>query len=1537
MVQLPSGLTALSVTDVGLYHTTDPLLSNLPLLIFHGASTTTNATLSSSRIQIHVLSAAGFTSYPRLTVSPNSPLYDVVNALPREWQGDEVCRGLAFGLMKYFEEMPPAVKTALIVQSSNTRGRRPGSVPTLFGRQHAANLASSLVKVDNVAEVIADLEAGIQSQALSHVDVDLVLPPGSITSLPDVQAEDIDDEAADSTHLQYGPYAPLVRQFGEPAFIPTSKLRRAPSKPTSLNRSKSFLKNQKMSLRREMGELVDTEERYVIKVHELVNNIADEFRAKARKKAVGSASPTEKDLQKLFPPSLDKILQVNKGFLAAIQKCMDESEEEAMQDLENDQPTFSRPRYGGTGRPKDPTGATGFAKVLLEWFPQFADCYQDYIRASQEFPQIISTYARQQSSFSQRVQQTGEQKLRSSIIEPVQRLPRYSLFIDNIVNYLPLTHPALQSMLKARDIITSICSLDSPDADNSQTVKRLKLLVDKWPTCVFKGRIISAVDFVELSPPYHAIANTLTNTPGVLLLFADTLIVCQKAGGSNISARGVMAEVDKPSTASMVASIAGAGEPRPPPELHLVSYHTLSDIRFTEGQDGRVAWMTLSATLGKQANALPTRRAFLLQGSYDGKASKWTDEFTKARVEGRFAEKERESDKWSLRNVNSKETGLNIYAAVFEEGIDTLVEGRKEPAPIRIVVDHERGTKGAPVGHYGVETVVNVTVIQGKTSAPYHLKFEGLNDLDFNDLANDTSFMSVFAKRVETLLQIHYSPKNPALTTSFILCYSSILSSLSLQVDNDKAKYYRSPSPVKMLSSFLTGGGSSSSDPPKHKRTPTLGSIPSFTAPSLSRSSSKKEMDSVVTSTNSSFKASFDESTTANPLVKLEETFTGYIIALQSRKGNIIGRILRNRAGADELSVNALYNKFIENPFDARASFEATIDVLFSAFEKFTRMAWKDQMGPVISVQTLQALQEKASKLFPGDFADYIKLLFGDMAPQNRRAFVAIIKLLADLLEGCGNDGDRGALTASFAELLVPDNNPHSYINLLDRLVDDADRLFEDLGVGASNGYNTPMDGSMTSRTQGSVTSNTSLRKRFGLDSLLRQNSKREDDSKPSMWRTLSKTGRSTATGEQMDGSISKGRLHRSRSIESDSRLGTPKRPGSRDRPTVLGAFDDQRPNSSHTPSRLSTIGQSPPPAPDAVEKSLKKKRRSSLSDLKALLANATLDSPSTPLSTRRANQLAQPAQASPRTPSPTKLPSRALAFNVSPKQKENANTRVSPARNVGNLTERPHNVQSGDTVTIKDLWSVPSKSPPKAAANLASNIPTLKGSPRPLSLALPLAPAPVFGTPAFSEITSPRKDAGPTNIPSPTKSPQKLRLQSPQKLRERLQSEAKAIGEAEAGLQSELAKIGAEMAKLSGSPVRGTPSTSSGSELRRISESVRALESRIPVLMKDLEGRNAAVQKELDRGLVVAEEKAKGLDQLYREVSAENEILYERFNGELGRIVKALKGKGREEREELVKKVKESSEEAAVVRKENARLKREVVGLKALVKGSAL
>ncbi len=55
--------------------------------------------------------------------------------------------------------------------------------------------------------------------------------------------------------------------------------------------------------------------------------------------------------------------------------------------------------------------------------------------------------------------------------------------------------------------------------------------------------------------------------------------------------------------------------------------------------------------------------------------------------------------------------------------------------------------------------------------------------------------------------------------------------------------------------------------------------------------------------------------------------------------------------------------------------------------------------------------------------------------------FAPHLLISISLLDASGNDGDRGALTATFAELLVREGNPHEYITLLDRLVDDSDRL----------------------------------------------------------------------------------------------------------------------------------------------------------------------------------------------------------------------------------------------------------------------------------------------------------------------------------------------------------------------------------------------------------------------------------------------------------------------------------------------------------------
>src|SRR2546421_2870905 len=239
MACISTPIPALDAENLTLFHTTDPQLSNAPVLIFYGPSTTGNSTRNSSRIEVHIFSVAGFQSYPCVTVSPNSHLYSAVNCLPQEKQGDEVCRGLAFSLLKYFSELPDAVKAALKMSSGLARPKGVGIAPTLFDALHASNIADRLVKVENQGDVVKSLESALTEHYISHVDVDVVLPPDTITSLPEEPAEEDDagDDMQEDPSLKcYGEYAPLVKLFGPTVFVPTSKLRRAPSKPTTLNR-----------------------------------------------------------------------------------------------------------------------------------------------------------------------------------------------------------------------------------------------------------------------------------------------------------------------------------------------------------------------------------------------------------------------------------------------------------------------------------------------------------------------------------------------------------------------------------------------------------------------------------------------------------------------------------------------------------------------------------------------------------------------------------------------------------------------------------------------------------------------------------------------------------------------------------------------------------------------------------------------------------------------------------------------------------------------------------------------------------------------------------------------------------------------------------------------------------------------------------------------------------------------------------------------------------------------------------------------------
>lgn len=237
------------------------------------------------------------------------------------------------------------------------------------------------------------------------------------------------------------------------------------------------------------------------------------------------------------------------------------------------------------------------------------------------------------------------------------------------------------------------------------------------------------------------------------------------------------------------------------------------------------------------------------------------------------------------------------------------------------------------------------------------------------------------------LLRIQNQIQNPLLTSAFISYHQKILQALPLRAGIEEPHYrsYRPVSPVKMLSNFL--GGSSTRDvsslPKPRTALPVMKAIPSIPPPNSMPARNATRLNTYQSQNDSkvTLVPPGDSAAQKDPLHSLEETFTTYIVALRSRSGNVVGRVLRGRSGADERLVNELYNilrmsnslssrlelfadySLVEDPSRVQAAAEVSVDVLFVAFEKFLNNAWTASMGPILAARTLRDIQSRSGWL----------------------------------------------------------------------------------------------------------------------------------------------------------------------------------------------------------------------------------------------------------------------------------------------------------------------------------------------------------------------------------------------------------------------------------------------------------------------------------------------------------------------------------------------------------------------------------------------
>ncbi|CAK3930818.1 related to Rho guanyl nucleotide exchange factor [Lecanosticta acicola] len=1555
MAVVVPGPPALSA-ELALFHTTDPLLGNSPVLVFHGPASTIGAT--SSRIQVHVFTPAGIGSYSRLSVSPNSPFYSAVSNLPREEQGDEICRGLAFGLKKYFSELPQGVRNTW---TQHVKTPSPGA---LFGDDHIAILATRMARIENIDDVVGDIAEAFCEQRLSWTDVDVVLPPGAIRDCPlSPGSEDVDDEQSLKQH--YGPYAGLIASFGDVAFLPTSRMRRAPSKATAIGRSASFARHQKENVRKEMSELLATEESYVGRLGEL-QGLSGSIGADLKEKY-------QEQLEEVFSPAIEQILDINRNFLGDLRSVIQSTEAAAEEDIEASEDVDTT-TVGSPEPTSDLQGVIALAKSLCEWFPRFADGYKEYLGAHAEASQTLRTLLRNGDSLAVELQEVSEQKMTSLLIEPVQRLPRYNLYIDSISKQLPARHPALKPLLKARDIITDICA-ENQDSEASAVVERLRSRTLGWPTDIsVTGRLITAADYVELMPPLSL--EGCDAARGILLVFTDGIILVEKTGSCKTTARSLLTELESGSlpTRSVESLSDTAGD------LQFIRRLQLDAVQCTESHDGQALQILTFFEMAMGAIAarepiLDSCQSFRLENVYDGRASRLVEEISKARIESRFSEAERESTIWEFRATDPASDSLGLFCAIFDDTEQNYKASRNGHAEVRILVDPERHPENPLVGQDGLRTIVSV---EPGRDGNWRVSLNTVDGHIGREHVETEDLVPAVRRKLATLAGTRLAMEKPSMTACMLERNLEILQSIGLQVApkegddgipqlNARERLHRPKSPKKLLSSFLSSVGPGA-EPPNVLRKESRELMAFSTQSSLSRlpttapgkPSSRESRPDSVDAASTSF-SSVSSEPLAAPIKKLEETFAAYILALQARKGNIVGKNLKMRLTADEALVNEVYNGLIEDPNMMVLAAQAPLDVLFASFEKFLNEAWKDNIGQILPLNVLQDISLKAESLFPRDFDEYFKAALGRLAPQNQRAFRSIIRLLAELLDGTGNDGDRGTLTACFAEVLITATNPHDYIALLDRFVDDTDTYFGEPveetrhAAGSINTHKRAR-----SVNSSSLTSNTSsLRRKFGFSTLSRENSKSEQESKvASVWRTLSKTSRTDASPH---GSISRATLGRSQSIDDGRHLGT--RPLSQDSTKAREhQFTETpsmpalgRPPSSHNLS-LSTIGEHPSFIPTGPPR---KKRRSSLSDLRSLETTPkreplSAQSPgrppllhskteekelprspptSTPTTKSTSAKYGTP-QASPRSRLPSSFrrdmspgPSRAISPGPN---RSLANSELPRPKTSGGLVEEV-------VITTRPTSNIPSLVPRASSPTKAPSTPGRTG----------LSERPGAGnivkklSPQADKITRRRSKtdsvANPL-APPPLTPHRKLRMQSPQKLRERLQNEQSSITAASNALQDELSKIGDELTSTSSlrSPMRGSRTvaarnTFSPPSSMDLAQRVLKMEGQLPKQVEELNARINTIQSDLSTSLNVSETKCKKLDELYREANAENEALYARFNDELSRVMKAVRGG--EGVEEMKKKLRESQEEAAKLRRETNRLKRENVGLRAQLK----
>ncbi|KAI0082531.1 hypothetical protein K474DRAFT_1655326 [Panus rudis PR-1116 ss-1] len=284
-----------------------------------------------------------------------------------------------------------------------------------------------------------------------------------------------------------------------------------------------------------INEFVQTERTYVKRLRTLKHDYADPLRTFSRSKDTAIIPPYE---AKTLFGNIDSLVPVNEAFLEDLEKMI---------------------------APDGPQTVGGIGDVVLKHFKQLRgfENYKQYYSKREEAQAIYEKEKRKASQFAAFIDRikysSADVKNRVGLgellMEPVQRIPRYTLMFQTMLKHMAPSDPQRAKLVEADEIASKIAQAETDEQTKRATIMYcLSATIEDFPADLMSNsrQFIDCIDVEDIladsyANPSMAANGPLGNLHCSLFLFHDKMMIVKRPGNGEKSARTLsgLSDLDK--------------------------------------------------------------------------------------------------------------------------------------------------------------------------------------------------------------------------------------------------------------------------------------------------------------------------------------------------------------------------------------------------------------------------------------------------------------------------------------------------------------------------------------------------------------------------------------------------------------------------------------------------------------------------------------------------------------------------------------------------------------------------------------------------------------------------------------------------------------------------------------------------------------------------------------------------------------------------------------------------------------------------------